>query len=464
MKFSPLFALAVSAMAVVPEARVRQNALDKPQPPHLPNLIRLDSVSDLSPKWITKGDMRLEEGRLVVKDGMGSIWSKEPLAGLKGDWTIEVVFRNSERVEVEDHLYFDSNGFSFWLLESDMPLDGHNFGGPKSYEGFQFLINNKEGRGLKIFANDGKQILENSKSTAFGGCDLNYLDSMIPFTMRLSYSSQKKIFKVQVDNNLCFRTDTLSFDKLSKDFIFGVSASTDVKSQEYWELLKLDTYYELTEDALDDHDLMKEGLIKMVTITQTDESKPTDSPAISRQLLMEKSRSEGSNVDYSKFDAHINEINRKLSLLESTLDKIDNKQVSELSLALQEVKNVQNKQQLLLEDMKKTHDDFQALLRSHYREMVSSVGALHQKVIDEIKVHQAETHNIETKVDLLMANHKEILKQYMSYAGELERKSDSSEFVNAVVKWVLLPFFVLIAGLSLLVYRLRRDIKHIKII
>lgn len=463
MKLTILYALAVSAMAVVPEAHVRQNALDKPEPPRLPNLMKLNDVSDLTPKWTTKGDMRLEEGRLVVKEGLGSIWSRHILAGLKGDWTIEVVFRNSERVEVEDHLFFDSNGFSFWLLESDLPQDGLNFGGPRTFEGFQFLINNKEGRGLKIFANDGKQTLENSKSTSLGGCDLNYLDSMIPFTMRLSYSSKNKIFKVQIDNNLCFRTDTLSFDKLSRDFLFGVSASTDPKSQEYWELLKLDTYYEVTEDAIDDHDLMKEGLIKMVTITQTDNSMPTDTPAINRQLLMQKSRPDTPNVDFFKLDAHMGEINRKLSLLEGNLDKIDNSQVSELSLALQEVKSVQNKQLILLEDMKKTHDEFQTLLRSHFREMVSSVGALHQKVIDEIRVHQAETLNIETKVDLLMDNHKEILKQYMSYAGELERKSDSSEFVNAVLTWVLLPFFVLIAGLSLLVYRLRRDIKHIKI-
>lgn len=408
--------------------------------------------------------MFLEEGRLVVKEQSGAIWSREPLADSKNDWTVEVVFRNSEREEVDDHLYFDSNGFSFWLLDSEAPQDSSNYGGPQVYDGLHFLINNKEGRGLKIFANDGTKTLANSKAVSLGGCDLNYLDSMIPFTLRISYSSKKSIFKVQVDNNLCFKTNKLSFNKLKNNFMFGVSASTDPKSQEYWELLRLDTHDVLTEDAIDDHDMMKEGLVKMVTVTQVDGSEATEAPVVNRKSLMENVHEGNSHNGFAKFDAHIYSINEKLDSLEKALGNIDNSQVSQLSVALQEVKDVQTKQLAVLEDMKRTHEELQKLLSSHFKEMVSSVGILHQKVIDEIKHHQLETHNIEDKVDLLMANHKEILKQYMSYAGELERKSDSSEFFSVVVKWVLLPFFVLMAGLSLLVYRLRKDIKHSKII
>lgn len=467
MQLLPIFLQVLSAYAVIPESHVQK--LGKSQPPRLPNLVKLNSLNELSPDWSVKGNMVLEEGRLIVKDGSGSIWSRDALSNTKDDWTIEVVFRNSENVEVEDHLYFDSNGFSFWLIESNLPQNSENFGGPKSYEGFQFLFNNKEGRGLKIFANDGTKAPQNSKADALGECDINYLDSLIPFTLRLSYSGQNKVFKVQVDNNLCFRTEKISLANVKNDFIFGVSASVDAKSQEYWELIKLDSYNEVTEDAIDDHDLIKEGLVQMVTVTQTDDSQPTEhsnaeQPNFNRKSLMEKTNDGGSSVDFSQVSAHIVEITNKLNVLENSLGKFDNSEVSELSSALQEVKKVQSEQLAVLLDMRKTHEDFQALLRSHFKEMVSSVGVLHQKVIDEIKVHQMETHNIEDKVDLLMANHKTILKQYMEYAGEMKGKNDSSEFFSVVVKWVSLPFFILMAGLSLLVYRLRKDIKHSKII
>lgn len=456
-------ALIASANAIVPDAQIHQDIMDSKQPPRLPNLAKVNSIADLSPEWFIKGAMALDEGRLVLQEGSASVWSRQPLTNSNKDWTIEVIFRNSERVEVDDHLYFDSNGFSFWLLESELPSDTANFGGPRTYDGIHILINNKEGRGLKIFANDGTGTPTNSKTDSLGWCDLNYLDSSIPFTLRLSYSATDKIFKVQIDNNLCFKTEKLSFDNLKEDFLIGVSASTDPKSQEFWELFKLDTFLELTEDAIDDHGIIEEGLVKMVTLTQFQESTPTETPA-KRQSLMEKAITGSSQTGLAKLDKNIEEINKKLQILETALGAIDHSKLSDLSTALKEVNDVQKKQLVVLEDLKRTHEDFQALLQSNFKEMVNSIGVLHQKVIDEIRQHQVETHLIESKVDILMSNHKEILKQYQEYAGEMERKSDSSEFFNVVVRWVLLPFIVLFAGLSLLIYRLRKDIKHSKII
>lgn len=458
--FTVLSALALSTWAILPESQI----LTEKSQPCLPNLLKLNSIFDLSPKWTVKDNLFLEEGRLVMKEGAGSIWSKNVLSGSKQDWTVEVVFRNSERVDTNDHKYFDSNGFSLWLLESAPPYDNENYGGPKSYDGLHFLINNRDARGLKIFVNDGLRIPANSIAEAVGECDINYLDSMIPFTLRVSYSSKDKIFKVQVDNNLCFRTDLLSFDQLNSDFYIGISASADKSSEEYWELFRLDSFNELTEDAVDDHDFMEGDVVKMVTITKTDDSTATKTPPVMRESLIENARAGFSSFDYSRFDSNIDQINQKLSLLEKALDKFDNSEVLVLSEALKELKGAQEKQLAVLDDMKKTHEEYQALLKSHFKEMVNYVGVIHQKVIDEIKIHQLETHNFEAKVDLLMANHRETLRQYMDYAGEIGRKSDSFEFFNSVLRWILLPFFILLAGLSLLVYRLRKDIKHSKII
>ncbi|KAM9886516.1 hypothetical protein OXX69_013726, partial [Metschnikowia pulcherrima] len=107
------------------------------------------------------------------------------------------------------------------------------------FDGLQFLMNNKEYRGLKIFANDGTKDVVNAEANALGGCAVNYLDSMVPFTMRVSYSAARNWFKVQIDNNLCFSTDALSFGDISGKLTLGVSASTNPVSKEYWEVLKM---------------------------------------------------------------------------------------------------------------------------------------------------------------------------------------------------------------------------------
>lgn len=484
LSFSGIVALclATRVLAILPEAQIaRQDEQNQaPGPFSLPNLLDVKSASDLENAWTFQGDMELEAGRLVVNKNLGSIWAHDTLENSKDEWTIEVVFRNSEQVEVDDHLYYDTNGFAFWLLDGAglMLNDFLNYGGPKKFDGFQFLINNKERRGLKIFANDGNKDAVNVLDAALGGCEINYLDSMVPFTLRVSYSAKTSWFKVQIDNNLCFKTESLTFTNIPKELRFGVSASTDEKSKEYWEVLKLNIYPFLTENAIDDHGIITDGSVKLITVTEV--ATPTHAPLVTRQSLMERTRQfkedlerqtleqeqkeqNGQHGSVADLDSSLTEISTKLAILEKTLNEIDVSKLADLEVVLADVKQVQLLQVDVLLQIKDAYTSFESLLASQSRDLSSTMSRLHERVVNEIRDHLAELVGLNRKIDLITNNHKSFQDQYKS-ATESHSPSDSSELFGLVVKWVLLPLVIGIAVLSTFVYRLRKDIKHLKLL
>lgn len=482
--------LATRVLALLPEAQIaRQDEQNQaPGPFSLPNLLDVKSVSDLENAWTLQGTMELEAGRLVVNRNLGSIWAHQSLENSKDEWTIEVVFRNSEQVEVDDHLYFDTNGFAFWLLDGSglMLNDFLNYGGPKRFDGFQFLINNEERRGLKIFANDGHKDAVNALDAALGGCAINYLDSMVPFTLRVSYSAKTNWFKVQIDNNLCFKTESLTFANIPKDLRLGVSASTDEKSKEYWEVLKLNIYPFLTENAIDDHGIITDGSVKLITVTEV--ATPTHAPLVGRQSLMERTREFKENLERQKLeeerkeqneqeqkdqhrqegfkadlDSSFTEISTKLAILEEALNKIDMSKLADLEVVLADVKQVQMQQVDALLQIKDAYSSFQSLLASQSKELSNTMSILHERVVNEIRDHLTELVGLNKKIDLITSNHKSFQDQYKS-ATESPSTFDSSQLFSLVVKWVLLPLVIGIAVLSTFVYRLRKDIKHLKLL
>lgn len=458
MKVSSILALAAPVLAIVPEARIVHPNLRQ----SLPNLLKAESRNDFLDNWDLRDNLDLESGRFTVKKGQGSIWSKLPLVNSKGEWTIDLVFRNSEQVDVNDHTYYDTNGLSFWLLDSNIPSDVLNFGGPKSFDGLQFLINNKDNKGLKIYANDNSKEIRNSEQDAIGGCNLNYLDSMVPFTLRVSYSSSKKWFKVQVDNNLCFKTDVVSFANLKRDLTFGVSASVEQRSQEYWEILKLDVVEGLTADAIDDHGIVEAGGVKVVTVTQAD-AKPTGAPGT--QSLMErmaKGQAETSNNvktahengnNNADLSVHFKALDQKIETISSSL-----KMVPELLSTLKTVQQNQASQLQAIEDLKAKYNTFESLLGSHYKELTEDSRVSNRKMLDEIALKYSDTSKLVTSVELLVKKNKEFQNQ------GIDTQSQSSEFFGVIVKWVLIPLAIGITALIVVVYRLKKDIKHSKLL
>lgn len=474
MKFTRASAAAsffTCAFAIVPEAKIAlADNKNKPGPQSLPNLLTLSKVEDLTNDWTIGGSMELKQGRMVVDHDAGSLWSKSLLENSKDEWTVEVVFRNSEIVDVDDHSYFDTNGIALWLLDSGKEVneDTLNYGGPATFDGFQFLMNNKESKGLKVFSNDGSKKTENVLDDALSFCAINYLDSMVPFTLRVSYSAPNKWFKIQIDNNLCFKTDLLSLDNIKKDLLFGVTASTDENSKEYWEVLKFNTYPYLTEDAIDDHGIIADGGVNVVTVTKSQSSEATILPQANRLSLLERARKfreEASaeketqaSVDTSAFDKKLTEIDSKLTHLEGIIKNVDSGRVTDLLAAIEDVKSTHNEHAVIT---KKALAEFENIVELQYKEMTRAVTKLHQDMLEEIKRQQREVFSVGQKVDILMSHHREIQDETRTRSAESQ---GALEFLNFIIKWVLVPIVVGISALTVVLYRLRKDIKHSKLL
>lgn len=479
------------AYAIIPNVDnlYNQNSNQHDEPGHqsLPNLLAANDISDLDLTWDVLSNVRLETGRLIIDKNSGGIWSKAHLANTGDEWTIEMVFRSSGTSK-NDLVFGETNGLSLWLIDSSnsVSIDDRNmdnFGGPSRFDGFQFLVNTKEHRGLKIFNNDGTKSLENSIDQSFGDCTFNYLDSLVPFTVRVSYSKLRNWFKVQVDNNLCFKTDKIKLPKDLNDFMFGVTGSTSPSSQEVFEILKLNVWSHLTDDAIDDHGLMSDGQLKVKYKTVTaDQSKDTYTPPSRiRESIMERTRrhkeeilrqqreAQEQGMQASNMDTLLNEILFKMENVELRLSSLDSASSSgELSydskvldVQLKDIKSIQTQQQEVLTDLQQSYHNFKTTIGQQYSELLQAVSKLNEKVIGEVREHQYSTDELSKKVDLLMSNHKEVAYQYQNQNSGSRSDSD---LLPSVIRWILIPVVVGIILLTILVYRLRHDIKHSKLL
>ena len=112
--------------------------------------------------------------------------------------------------------------------------------------------------------------------------------------------------------------------------------------------------------------------------------------------------------------------------------------------------------------MQQSYDQFKATLGHQYTELLQAVSKLNEKVIGEVREHQYSTEELSKKVDLLMSNHKEVAYQYQN--GNNEFKNNDSDLLPSIIRWVLIPVVVGIILLTIVVYRLRHDIKHSKLL
>lgn len=461
---------------------------DEPGHLSLPNLLQASNINDLDLTWDVVSNIKLDTGRLVIDKNNGGVWSKAHLANTGDEWTIEMVFRSSGTSK-NDLAFGDTNGLALWLIDSSnsLPINDRNvdnFGGPSQFDGFQFLINTNEKRGLKIFNNDGTKTLKNSIEQSIGDCTFNYLDSLVPFTVRVSYSKLRKWFKVQIDNNLCFKTDKIILPDDLNDFMFGITGNISPSSQEVYEILKLNVWTHLTGDAIDDHALMSDGHLKIEYKTVTAEE-PKDTyipPSRIRESLMERNRKHREEIlrqqreaqqqgkEDSKIDLLLNDISFKLENLELRLSSMDSSvgsgetsyDTKVLGAQLKDITTIQTQQQEALSNLQQSYDQFKTTLGHQYAELLQSVSKLNEKVIGEVREHQYSTEELGKKVDLLMSNHKEVAYQYQN--GNNEFKNNEADLLPSIIRWVLIPVVVGIILLTIVVYRLRHDIKHSKLL
>lgn len=412
------------------------------------DLLQISDLSELSNFWNSLNNIKYDTGRLLIGKTGGSIWSKATIPK-NDEWTVEFVFRSSG---IDKDLAFgDYNGLSLFLVE-DKTSNTANFGGPDKFDGFQFLINTKEKQGLKIFANDGTKKVENSLSDSIGDCQFVYLNSQVPFNMRISYSEAQSIFKVQIDNNLCFKTDKI---KIPNKLKLGIAGNVSPASEEMFEILKLKTWDYMTEDAIDDHGLMSDGELKIAYKTVVEDRNQISTPAQIRESLHEKNRKFQEQLakdSTNEFDRSItfdssryNEIIQQNNRLQSRLDSLET-----ILLNLQK-----DNGQVVGND--KTLENFQNTITTQYAELLESIARLNQKVISEVREQQFTIDELGKKVDLLMNHHKEIKFQN-------DKPINTYEAASNTIRYILFVIVFIVLLLAIFVYRLRHDIKHSKLL
>ena len=340
-------------------------------------------------------------------------------------------------------------------------------------------------QGLKIFNNDGTNNVDNGLDVSIGDCQFRYLESDVPFTLRISYSD--KWFKVQVDNNLCFKTDKIKLPQ-NQNFKLGVTSNTNSQSQETFEILAIKVWDKLTEDALDDHGLMVEGELKVdvkkiVDGSQQIQDEDHVKPRVIRESLMERARKHreemerAQNLDISNIGSQNNDfllILDKLNHLEYLVNDLPNS----YNPSSQGTKNDQvggalsQSQNDITNAIKETRDTINGLKETfvqQYAQLLQAVSDLNHKVIGEVREQHYGMEEIGKKVDLLMSEHKEVQHQYKKQSEQMGQKSahvvsPSDSTFDKLIKWILIPLMIVLLALVVFVYRLRHDIKHSKLL
>ncbi|CCE66171.1 hypothetical protein TPHA_0P00130 [Tetrapisispora phaffii CBS 4417] len=212
------------------------------------SLSYLLGVKKIPPTWVSGDGTVLEEGRIVLtpkKSSKGSLWSRS-VYQLKDSFTMEWTFRSVN--------YFGDSkgGISFWFISDSVPhADKSLYNGPQKYEGFQMLVDNKSKfkSTLHVLLNDGSETFKEDDIhlRAIGKCLLSYQDQSVPSTIRLSYSSQDNLFKVQVNNKVCLQTSKVKLPK--GNYFIGVTAA-NYNNDESFEILQMKMHDVLTEESL----------------------------------------------------------------------------------------------------------------------------------------------------------------------------------------------------------------------
>lgn len=415
----------------------------------LPNLLTINDPSELDLNWERYDNIRLDTGRLLIGAGGGALWLSAGLANSADEWTVELVVRSTGTSE-RDLEFHDTNSVSLWFT-ADKITSGV-VAATAQYDGIQVVLLNRGSKGLKVFLNDGVLYVEGDVANSVGLCDFNYLDLGIPFTVRVSYSrdgvGEGAWFKVQVDNNLCFRTDTIAVPPAMGDLRFGVTASVASRSLEEFEILKLDVWNHLTADALDDHGLMGDGVVV--------EEKSHVPPAAIRQLLMERTRQAREAMQQQP------QSEAPASGSAPASGPVPLELLLQLDAISRQIDAWGGGQRESLAQVQHDIDTFKTTLSQQFAQLLSAVSKLNERVIGEVREQQHGMDDLARKVDLLMANHKEVAYQYQR---DTERpQEDIFDRFVARIKWFLIPLCVGVMVLTGFIYRLRHDIKHSKLL
>ena len=469
-----------------------QTSLNKEEPEHLslPNLLKIDSMERLKLNWEIDPSLKLDNGRIIFGKGEGGIWSKPKLMNTNDEWTIELVFKSTGTSE-SNAASGSNNGLALWLIdesEDAIKRNRDNFGGPRRFDGFQFLLNTKESKGLKIFNNDKSKDLNPILINSVGECRFNYLDSTDPFSLRFSYSKLRRLFKIQLENALCFKTEKIKIPDDANDYKFGITSSLDPGSGDTFELYKLDVWSHMTEDALDDHSIIKDGKALRFQTNNAPAEQKTNyvPPSEIRESIMERNRklaessqrqlNEKENLgieqtpmtakesEYAGSMARLDILSSRITELGSKLEGLGGSPqtglyksgTGNLEQQILDLKLIQEEQSKNLAFLQENFKLLESTLKQQHEILLQKLTTSLAEVIEEVREDQLLSENSFKKINSLMQNNKDVQWQVS--------EGDRHFAILPILRWTLVAIIAVVMTLIVVVHRLRRDIKHSKIL
>ncbi|KAG7730344.1 hypothetical protein KL933_000139 [Ogataea haglerorum] len=418
----------------------------------------------------------LPEGRVILtpapsisqKDSQqitnGAVWSKNKISS--ASFSLQLTFRSVGAFG------FTGAGLSLWLLDQDPGSDISNFGGPSQFSGLQILLDANEqdlGPVYRVYVNDGSRKI-NLAQDYLGAYTYSFQDSQVPSTLKLGYENRK--LKITCDNKLLFETDSINLDPYLKNMRVGISAASlrDVKKAEQFEILMFKFFdkvieslkVEASETLVAKHHELEQRQARQAQLAE--DNKRTRERQSSRSAPVPP-RPESAEYDLL---AGLDEV--KTILTHQTAPQVLQKQLFDVTKS---IKMMNEKNSVYNTQMEKSYDT----LLKQTEELNAKYEALRQLITRQNQLLELVDERFVTFNSYFQGQsqkHESIndkLKQLQEFYAKGSRPSDyESEFESklnkfmSAVRLIMMPVLVLLIIMTLLVYKLRNDIKHAKVL
>ncbi|QPG73248.1 hypothetical protein FOA43_000556 [Brettanomyces nanus] len=497
--FNRLWLLVVASVAVLLVAQVSAHGDSQQQHPiedqyedsivdplSLPELVKVQKIDELQNNWLVQDSAEFFEGRILLtpkpvissshehETSMGSMWSlpSKKKAGLD-EVEIQLTLRSIGSFGKT------GAGFSFFMVNDDdkafAAFNKNSFGGPSKFSGLQVSLDSNHpqfGPVLRVYLNDGSKDIQLDHDY-LGAYRYEYQVSNVPLTLKIGYA--RNWLKITCDNKMLFETNKVSLDSViqSPYLRLGLTASSpkDVKRYEQFELLRLKSYNQVsTELRLD-----TKGTL-MAKHAERSSIEPTNKFRNKVEAMREKlnQATADSSGDSSSL---LGDILAKISSIEGTLlQQQTSPEGSEAASSVQT--NLQKQIFLLSKTMERLTDNINNVLRKN-EEFYKHSEILERKYdnLQALLERQAEllvnaetssktigkafTQKIDSLVLTLGGIHTEYLSGLNAQNPQFEAKLNA---LASFIKIIFLPLVCLCFIIVFLMYKLRNDIKHAKVL
>ncbi|KAH3665216.1 hypothetical protein OGATHE_004031 [Ogataea polymorpha] len=441
-----------------------------------PDLVSVKSLSELQNNWQMYGDVEFSEGRVILTPAPSLLQKATREITSGAAWSINKISSDSFSLQFTFRSVgafgFTGAGLSLWLLDQDPGSDTSNFGGPLQYSGLQILLDANEqdlGPVFRVYVNDGSRKIDLAQDY-LGAYTYSFQDSQVPSTLKLGYENRK--LKITCDNKLLFETDAINLDPYLKNMRVGITAasSKDVKKAEQFEILMFKFFDKVIES------LKAEASETLVAKHPEVDKRLAQKAQVVEDFKRTREQQNGNSVpvhlrpESAEYDllAKLEEV--KTIVEQQTAPQVLQKQMFDVTKS---IKMMNEKNSVYNTQMEKSYDT----LLKQTEELNAKYEALRQlitrqnqllELVDERFVtfnsyFQGQSQNHESINDKLKQLQEFYSKGSYPSGYESEFESKLNKFMSAV-RLILMPVLVLLIIMTLLVYKLRNDIKHAKVL